>query len=192
MGRARRAVLPDDATEVESALAAASAKLAALATLGVPAPELETKVDEGRAALEAGELGAAQSRADEVRIVVKLAANELGRMLAHGDPALSALAAAPATSAPVELPAPEAEAAAEPERAAAPEADLSDEVRAVVEDAFGKALYSNALRQMVEIVAAERLREFLQDAELMGPIVARRVREEMRAALAEEQVAAEG
>ena len=55
-----------------------------------------------------------------------------------------------------------------------------------MEDAFGKALYSKALRQMVEIIAAERLREFLADRalvdELIGDAVARH--EARRGALA--------
>lgn len=168
MGRATRTVAPEDATEVEGALAAAEDRLAALRTLGVRAPELFAKGDEGRAALGAGDLPAAQARADEIRIVVKLAAAEIERLLNRGELGAgdgkleTRPAAAPASAAPPD-PA--------PDRDRAPEVDLPAQVQAVVEDAFGKALYSKALRQMVEIIAAERLREFLGDRELVDGIV---------------------
>lgn len=194
MGRVTRTTVPEDTADVTAALDAAGRRLEALRVLGVDAPELASKLAEGRAALEAGSLAAAQARADEVRIVVKLAAGELSRMLSHdGPPVANMLAAAmereeqseESSEEPAE-PATEATGAARDE---APGADLNDEVAAVVQDAFGKALYSKQLRQMVEIVAAERLRAFLEDPEVLGPLIAGRVRQELRDAVAEADAA---
>jgi hypothetical protein len=179
MGRATRTTVPEDTANVAEALAAAGRRLEALQVLGVDTPELAAKLADGRAALEAGSLAAAQARADEVRIVVKLAAGELSRMLNHdGPPVANMLASAMERE--------EAE-RGEADCDEAPEADLSEDVAAVVQDAFGKALYSKQLRQMVEIVAAERLREFLSDPETLGPLIASRVRQELRDAVAEAQ-----
>lgn len=186
MGRVTRTTAPEDTADVAAALEAAARRLAALQVLGVDAPELASKLADGRAALEAGSLAAAQARADEVRIVVKLAAGELSRMLSHDGPPVAAMLAAA-------IEREERAAAAELESDAAPDpppaADLSDEVAAVVQDAFGKALYSKQLRQMVEIVAAERLRAFLEDPEVLGPLIAGRVRQELREAVAEARAA---
>ena len=194
MGRATRTTVPDHTVDVGEALDAAEARLAALRTLGVAAPQLAAKLDEGRAALAAGSLAAAQARADEVRIVVKLAAGELSRMLNHdGPPVANMLAQALDRAEPqgaADAPAASSAGPAvtgEAEEAAGADLghELSADVAAVVEDAFGKALYSKQLRQMVEIVAAERLRAFLKDPELIGPIIAGGVRAELRAAVAE-------
>lgn len=187
MGRASRTSVPEDTTDVAEALAAAGRRLEALQVLGVATPELAAKLAEGRAALEAGSLAAAQARADEVRIVVKLAASELSRMLNHDGPPVATMLAN-AMEREEEAAAAQA-AASEPARDAAPAAELTEDVAAVVQDAFGKALYSKQLRQMVEIVAAERLREFLEDPEVVGPLIADRVRQELRDAVAEAQAA---
>jgi hypothetical protein len=174
MARVTRTTVPEDTADVAAALAAAGRRLEALQVLGVDTPELAAKLAEGRAALEAGSLAAAQARADEVRIVVKLAAGELSRMLSHDGPPVATMLAN----------AMEREEAARDE---APAVELSEEVASVVQDAFGKALYSKQLRQMVEIVAAERLREFLADPEVIGPLIASRVRQELREAVAQAQ-----
>ncbi len=195
MGRATRTTVPEDTLHVADALDAAGRRLEALRVLGVATPDLASKLAEGRAALAAGSLAAAQARADEVRIVVKLAAGELSRMLNHDGAPVAAMLAnamereekAGASEAEL-LSRPDAEASAD-EPDDAPGVELSEGVAAVVQDAFGKALYSKQLRQMVEIVAAERLREFLQDPEVIGPLIAGRVRQELREAVAEAQAA---
>jgi len=188
MGRATRTTVPEDTVNVAEALAAAGRRLEALHVLGVDTPELAAKLAEGRAALDGGSLAAAQARADEVRIVVKLAAGELSRMLNHdGPPVAQMLADAMEREEKAAAGEPPAEPETEPD--GAPGAEFTDDVAAVVRDAFGKALYSKQLRQMVEIVAAERLREFLEDPEVVGPLIADRVRQELRQAVAESQAA---
>jgi hypothetical protein len=63
----------------------------------------------------------------------------------------------------------------------APEVDVPEAVAAVVTDAFQKALYSRALRQMVETIAAERVAALLESEGLVGDAFAARVKRELGA-----------
>ena len=157
MALVRRAQAVEDPAVVEESLRAVDARLAALRTLGVAAPALDAKAAEGRRALADGDPGLAQARADEVLSLLKLAAGELAGMLAQGGAPARAAEGVPAPSAvarPASARAP----------AAAPEVVVPADVAAVVEDAFQKALHSRALRQMVEVIAAERVRALLADS----------------------------
>ncbi len=141
-----RAVEIDDREAVEAALEAASSRVAALRTLGAASPDLEVKIGEARKRFGSGDVSAARASADEVLLVVKIAAQALRDILARPGAAVARPSG------------PHLAASGKPDGAGAPE-----DVRRVVEEAFEKALYSRGLRQMVEMVALEKIRALLAE-----------------------------
>ncbi len=134
----------DDREAVEAALEAATSRVAALRTLGAASPDLEAKLAEARRRFGAGDVSGARASADEVLLVVKIAGQALRDILAR-----------PGTSVPRPS-GPHPAGGGRSDGSGAPE-----DVRRVVEEAFEKALYSRGLRQMVEMIALEKIRGVL-------------------------------